>query len=183
MKRIFGTIIFLLLAILITSQFNLSFANAPSYQVGCLSGNEFVWSLNCVFPLAANIVSMLLTFSGAVAIVLIIYSGIKFMLSSGDPKQIQGARSILTYAVLGLVLIFSSFAIIIFIANTTRVACIDPNQGFSFTNCGEGGPTQYPSCSASCVDSFNACTYQGGTVIGGAECSDPSKTCCDLSKP
>lgn len=94
-----------------------------------------VTTLSCIFPLMANIISWLLQFSGIVAVVLIIYAGIRLISSGGDPKQIEGAKKILTYAIMGLVLIFLSFAILTFIADITGVACIDPNEIMSFTSC------------------------------------------------
>jgi len=95
------------------------------------SGNSVpVATLFCLFPMIANIISYLLIFSGVVAVIMIIFSGIKLISSSGDPKQVAEARKILIYAVLGLMLIFLSFAIVAFIANTTGVACINPGNTF-----------------------------------------------------
>lgn len=94
-----------------------------------------VATLSCIFPLIANVISWLLEFAGVVAVIMIIYSGIRFMFSGGDPKQIEGAKKTLLYAVLGLVLIFLSFAIIRFISQVTGVSCIDPARPLSFGAC------------------------------------------------
>ncbi len=81
-------------------------------------------TLECAFLLIQTIISWLLTFAGVVALVLIIYSGIKLISSGGDPKQIEGAKKILTYAIIGLFVVLLSFAIINLIAYATGVSCI-----------------------------------------------------------
>lgn len=81
-------------------------------------------TLNCAFLLIQTIISWALTFAGVVAVVLIIYSGIKLITSGGDPKQVEDAKKILTYAILGLILILLSFTIIKLIAYATGVNCI-----------------------------------------------------------
>lgn len=104
-------------------------------QIKDAAGNviaDQVATLDCIAPILANVVFWLLVFAGVVALVLIIYSGIKFITSSGDQKQVEGARKILTYAILGLILILLSFAIVRFIAETTGVTCLTQ---FGLTNC------------------------------------------------
>lgn len=91
-----------------------------------------VATLNCVGPLFKNVIDALLAFAGVAALFLIIFSGIKFITSGGDPKQVEGARKTLTYAIMGLLVIFLSFFIINLISQTTGVSCI---KMFGFTNC------------------------------------------------
>lgn len=83
-----------------------------------------VATLKCIPVVFSNIVRGALMFAGAVAIFLIIYGGIKLGMSGGDQKQVQGARQILTQAIIGLVLILSSFAIIFLISYLTGAKCI-----------------------------------------------------------
>lgn len=100
-------------------------------SAGNIIGNDVV-TLNCVPILFANIIYWLLVFGGIVALFFIIFSGVKFLTSQGDPKQVEGARKTLTWAIAGLVLILLSFAIINVIADITWVNCITK---FGFTNC------------------------------------------------
>jgi hypothetical protein len=122
--RLLASFLFLFLFIPI---FNPSFAE---YTAGCNNdfGANTVWTLNCVFPLVANLIGLFLGLAGTIAVIMIIYAGIKFMFSGGDAKQIESTRNILLYAILGLVLIFSAFGIISFIAYVTNVACINPTN-------------------------------------------------------
>jgi len=98
---------------------------------GCVDANG-VASLNCLPVVFSNIVRAALMFVGVIAVFLIIWAGIKFIRSGGDPKEAQSARSMITYAIIGLILVLSSFAIIYFIAYLTHTNCITQ---LSFTSC------------------------------------------------
>ena len=91
--------------------------------VQTIDGHE-VASLNCLPALLQNVLNAAFAFGGIVALILIIYSGIKFILSGGDPKQVEGARKMLTYAIVGFVVILVSVAIINLISIITGVECI-----------------------------------------------------------
>jgi len=91
-----------------------------------------VATLDCIGPLFQNLIFWALALSGVVALFFIIFSGFKYITSGGDPKQLEGARHTLTYAIIGLLVIFFSFFIINLIAETTGVECI---KLFGFTNC------------------------------------------------
>ncbi len=98
---------------------------------GCVDQNGIA-SLRCIPFVFGNIVYALLMFVGTVAVVLLVYAGIRFISSGGDPKKVAGARQIITYALIGLVLVLSSFAIIALISYTTGVECI---RTFGFDTC------------------------------------------------
>lgn len=93
---------------------------------------EKVPSLECILPLFQNIINALLAFAGVAALFFIIYSGIKFVTSGGDAKQVEGAKKTLTYAVIGLIVILLSLFILNVISGITGVGCI---KQFGFTNC------------------------------------------------
>lgn len=94
-------------------------------------------TLGCAFYLIQTIIGWLLTFAGVVALVLIIYSGIKLITSGGDPKQLEGVKKTLTYAIIGLFIVLLSFAIISLISYATGVNCI---RLMGFDSClGRGG--------------------------------------------
>lgn len=97
---------------------------------GCIVND--VPTLACIPAVFRNLVNAALLFSGLVALVFIIISGIKYIHSEGDAKQLEGARKTFTYAVLGLVLILLSFFLINLIAYLTNQRCITQ---FGFTNC------------------------------------------------
>jgi hypothetical protein len=93
------------------------------WGAGCSDPNVPA-KLTCIFPVFQNIISAALGFAGVVALFFIILGGFKLLTSGGDPKQIDGARKTLFYAILGLVLVLLSFLIINIIAAVTGTDCI-----------------------------------------------------------
>ena len=89
-----------------------------------------VATLRCLPAVFQNVVSAFLLFAGAAALFFIIYSAIKLVQSGGDPKKVEAARNIMTYAIIGTVVVLSSFAIVYFIAYITdSESCItDPTK-------------------------------------------------------
>lgn len=61
------------------------------------------------------IIQVLLGFLGVIAVLIILYAGWRWMTSGGDPQKIQDAKRTLMNAVLGLLIIFSAFALVAFI--------------------------------------------------------------------
>lgn len=108
-----------------------------------IRGNDCVYSggagigeiatIECIPVIFSNAIYWLLILSGTVAIFLIIFGGIKFLTSGGDQKSVDTAKKIITWAVIGLVVILLSFGIVAFVAQTTGVACI---RKFGFDQCG-----------------------------------------------
>jgi len=91
-----------------------------------------ILTINCIPVLVGNLILWALIFAGVIALIFIIFSGIKFITSGGDPKQVEGARKTLTFALAGLVLILLSFAILRFFSDITKLGCI---REFSFDKC------------------------------------------------
>src|SRR5579871_2314527 len=92
-----------------------------------------VATLACIPVVLRIIINAALVFSGVTALFFIIFSGIKFITSGGDPKIAEGARHTLTYAIIGLLLILLSFFIINVLGTITGVGCIT-KLGFSQCN-------------------------------------------------
>ena len=96
---------------------------AQDWSADCIVNG--VATLRCIPDLFSNLVNAALMFVGVTAVVMLIYGGIKFINSGGDQKQTSEARKILTFAILGVILVLGSFAIIYFIgALTGSTDCI-----------------------------------------------------------
>src|SRR5437868_1659455 len=93
-----------------------------------------VATLRCIPVVFHNVITAALMFVGAIALFFIIYAGIRFVTSGGDPKNVAAARQIMTYAIIGLILVLCSFAIIFFIGFLTKTTNCITNLGFG--NCG-----------------------------------------------
>lgn len=57
---------------------------------------------------------------GAVAVIMLIWGGLRYITSGGDSKKITDAKNTVLYAIIGLVIAFLSFAIINFVLNAIQ---------------------------------------------------------------
>jgi len=65
--------------------------------------------------IVANIIKILLSFLGTIAVVLIIYAGFLWMTAGGKPDGIKKAKDIMSTAVVGLIIILISYGITRFV--------------------------------------------------------------------
>lgn len=87
-----------------SSNEQVSFAN----PVPALSGKS-------VPDLVGLIIKSLLGIIGAMALVIFIYAGFVWMTAQGNSTKIQKAREIMTYATIGLIVIFGSYVLLRFV--------------------------------------------------------------------
>lgn len=73
-------------------------------------------TISCIPAVFQLILNFAFGFAGITAVFFIFFAGLKFLMSGGDPKQAEGARKTLTYAIIGLIVILLSVAIINLIA-------------------------------------------------------------------
>ena len=91
-----------------------------------------VATLDCIPAIIQNVIAAAFLFGGIITFMLIMYSGVKRILSGGDPKQVEGARKTMTYAIIGFLIILLSFTILNLISSLTGVKCI---LNFGFGSC------------------------------------------------
>lgn len=101
-------------------------------------------TIDCAPQLVKNIIYWMLIFAGTVALFFVILGGFKLLTSGGDPKGVGGAKKTITWALIGLVIILSSFLILNVIAKTTGLGCI---ERFGFGQCGTGAKNNPAACS------------------------------------
>ena len=65
--------------------------------------------------IAVSIIRVALTFVGIIAVVIIMYGGFLWMTSEGDPAKLDKAKSVLKNAIIGLIIMMLSWAIVTFI--------------------------------------------------------------------
>lgn len=73
-----------------------------------LSNNAGAFGVNIL----KNVLNLLFYSVGILALFFIIYGGIKWITSSGDPKNIEAARNTILYASIGLFIAFLSVFIV-----------------------------------------------------------------------
>lgn len=100
------------------------------YAQGLGTGNEpaKLFELEKIF---GNVVETLLALAAIALFLMLVLGGFKYLTSQGDPKNVEGARNTLTYAIGGMALIGLSFLILKFIefftgANLTEFKIFQP---------------------------------------------------------
>ncbi|HLC89998.1 MAG TPA: TrbC/VirB2 family protein, partial [Patescibacteria group bacterium] len=87
-----------------------------------------------------KIIRIVLGFVGIIAILIILYGGFVWLTSGGNAEKVETAKRILRNAVIGLIIIFSAFAIVSFIISQLETAL----------GIGGGGPGGPPSPCENC---------------------------------
>lgn len=65
-----------------------------------------------------NVLQVVFGIGGGIALIVIIIAGIQFILSRGDPQKSAVARSAIIYALIGLAVMVSAFAIVGFVVES-----------------------------------------------------------------
>ena len=68
--------------------------------------------------LLGNVINSVLGIIGSLALVMFIYGGATWMLSAGNQEQVTKGKNILIWAALGLVIIFTAYALVSFVLTT-----------------------------------------------------------------
>ncbi len=69
-----------------------------------------------------NIVTAVFSILGLIFLFLILYAGFLWMTAMGDPKKVTKAKDILSQAVIGLIIVVTSYAISFFVVNLVGTA-------------------------------------------------------------
>jgi uncharacterized membrane protein YeaQ/YmgE (transglycosylase-associated protein family) len=64
-----------------------------------------------------NILKIVFGVIGAVALVVLLLASLKYVTSRGDPNEVAKAKNSIIYAVIGLVVVASAFAIVSFVVD------------------------------------------------------------------
>lgn len=75
----------------------------------CASGEEEVEST------VTSIINILLFVVGVAAVIMIIVSGIRYVVSAGDQQAVASAKNAIIYSIIGLVIALMAFAIVNFV--------------------------------------------------------------------
>lgn len=98
------------------------YVTAPAHAVDVLNGcpdtvcskRTLIGSGDSVF---ANIMKVVTFLLGAVAVIMLIIGGFRYVTSNGDQSQITSAKNTILYAIVGLILALMAGAIVGFVVN------------------------------------------------------------------
>lgn len=86
---------------------------------------DSIAKLGCLPYYLGNVVNGFFALSGIAAIILIIISGIRILISGGDPEKIARAKKSLYYSIIGFIIILCSFLILRVVSYVTGAECIN----------------------------------------------------------
>jgi len=66
----------------------------------------------CVIDLLQTIIDWVLLIAGSLAVLMLIYGGIRYILSTGDEKRLEGAKKTILYAIIGIIVITASYLLV-----------------------------------------------------------------------
>lgn len=72
-------------------------------------------SSNSIPALIGRVINAVLGVVGSIALLMVIYGGFTWMLAAGNGEKIKKGRDIIVWAMLGLVVIFTSYALVRFV--------------------------------------------------------------------
>lgn len=118
MKRV--TPFFILGALGLAVFIGLNF-NTPAYALGIMDGVNAAHGTGQPSTLfgpggiITTITNTLLFIAGALAVVMIIFGGLRYVTSAGNSSSVTAAKNTILYAIVGLIIAFLAFAIVNFV--------------------------------------------------------------------
>lgn len=109
-------ILAVLLGIFISSS---SIMAAPDIGLDYASNLELVGVTEDPRDILVGAVRFLLTWLGILAVSVILWGGLRWMISMGNEDRLAAAKATITSGIIGLILILSSFAIVNFVIQAT----------------------------------------------------------------
>ncbi len=83
----------------------------------CAQGDKTPTTLFGDSGIFKTIVNILLFLIGAIAVIMLIYGGIRYVISGGDQNHVTAAKNTIMYAIVGIVVAVLAFAIVNFVLN------------------------------------------------------------------
>ncbi len=68
-----------------------------------------------------NFINILLFIVGGLAVIMIILGGLRYVISGGDSKKVEGAKNTILYAIVGLIIAMLAYAIVNFVLGAVTV--------------------------------------------------------------
>ncbi len=76
------------------------------------------WGNDNLLDIIASVINILMGLLGVLAVLLFLYGGFTWMIAAGNPDKVETAKKIILAAVIGLIIIFLSWALAQFIVGT-----------------------------------------------------------------
>lgn len=131
-KAIIYTALAVISAVAVTSP---AFA---SIQLGASSakGSDQPAALIGTGGVFSEITNVLLFVIGAIAVIMIVIGGLRYVISGGDAKQVDAAKNTILYAIVGIIVALLAYAAVGFVTNTFTAGTQSGSTGSSGSSLG-----------------------------------------------
>lgn len=116
------------------SIFNFAFTGGAQSGVNSAKTSEMPTTLFGVEGTFTQVVNIMLYIIGILSVIMLIFGGMKYVLSRGESKAVESAKNTILYAIVGLIVAVLSYAIVNFVLTTITGA------GTNSTNSTNGIP-------------------------------------------
>ena len=128
MKKIKNTLAIITTSLLLLCNFapNLAYAASPAQNAAQCGINAAAGTAGCnpdpnatksVNSTIENVINILSVIVGIIAVIMIIIAGFRYITSGGDRSRVASAKTTLTYAIVGLVIVALAQVIVKFVLN------------------------------------------------------------------
>lgn len=108
----------IMLPIVVASLFSSPVFATVQDGVDSARGNQQPLTLFGNGGIFSDITNILLFVIGAVAVIMIVIGGLRYVISGGDAKQVQAAKNTILYALVGVIIAILAYAIVNFVSTT-----------------------------------------------------------------
>ena len=95
-----------------------AFASDVSAGAGAAQGSLGTFDVATIIKTVTN---TLIFFIGAISVIVIIVAGLRYVVSGGNAASVQGAKNTLLYAIVGLVVSISAYAIVNYVLTAFNI--------------------------------------------------------------
>ena len=78
--------------------------------------------------IVALVIQTFLSFIGVIFLILMVYAGFLWMTAHGNEEQVTKAKSLITAAIIGLIIVVSAYAISYFVVKTLGTGTLSPTE-------------------------------------------------------
>ena len=115
------TILFLLVLLIFSSLIFISIANAKGDPTDTVTLTNPLGTEVTPQIFIGRIIKAVLGIVGSLALLMFIYGGFNWMTAAGSPEKVEKGKQILLWATIGLIVIFTSYALVKFVFTSLGV--------------------------------------------------------------
>lgn len=181
---------------------NYQLGTAADLSQPCANGEQRDYALDDIKSLLARLGNIMLSVSGAIVLFCFVLGGFFWIASAGNPKMVDKGKTLISSAVIGLIIMFSAYTLVVFAVRTlvgsdvykpgsTGPAASGSGPAGQASTVKKGTVTKMPTkvttaglceklASGASCQKVNTCTSSYAIIgaCGTTGAADPTSECC-----